>query len=157
MPTEIINLVDDSDDDLSITPLPKRRKLVPVVPKPSPNKLSELLSVFGARKSHSSVSAMSQTPVKGHRLRGAANISYAESPSSVLSSPRTTSSFDSEEGEANDVMNATSEDELTSDDVIHGEFRHFLCNLSSLILLKLCHEAHWCLLHHCLRGHGEAM
>lgn len=120
MPVEVVDLL-DSEDDIAITPLPKRRKLMPIVAKPSPKKLSDLLSVFGARKSLSSVSAMNRTPVKGHRLRGAANISYAESPSSALSSPRTVSSVDGDQGEVDDVMDGASEDQLTSDDVIHGK------------------------------------
>lgn len=106
----------DHDDDLSITPLPKRRKLVPVVLKPSPRKLAELLSVFGARKSRSSVSAMDRTPERSLRLRRAANVSYAESPPSAISSPGTASSFDGDD-EAEEVA-ADSQDELIEDDTV---------------------------------------
>ena len=124
MPTEVIDIL-DSEDDIAITPLPKRRKLVPIVAKSSPNRSLDLLSAFGAQKSHSSVSAMSRTPVKGHRLRGAANISYAESPASTLDSPRTVSSFDSDQGEEDGAMvDLVSEDELISEDVIHGQYQY---------------------------------
>lgn len=106
------------DDELSITPLPKRRKLVPVVPKPSPGKLAALLSDFGARKSRTSVSAMNRTPERGLRLRRAANVSYAESPPSAITSPGTASNFDGDEAEE---VAAASEDELVDDDTIGGE------------------------------------
>lgn len=112
------NLDDHDDDELSITPLPKRRKLVPVVPKPSPGKLAALLSDFGARKSRTSVSAMNRTPERGLRLRRAANVSYAESPPSAITSPGTASNFDGDEAE--EVATA-SEDELVDDDTIGGE------------------------------------
>lgn len=110
-------------DELATTPSPKRRKLIPIVPKASPSKLSDLLSVFGARKSYTSVSVMDRSPVGGHSLRGATTFSYAESPiSSAQSTPRSASSFDSNNQDDTDVIeDDASEDELTSEDTIHGE------------------------------------
>ncbi|KAI5363340.1 Putative helicase, Zinc finger, FYVE/PHD-type, Zinc finger, RING/FYVE/PHD-type [Septoria linicola] len=109
-------------DELADTPSPKRRKLIPIVPKASPSKLSDLLSVFGARKSYTSVSVMDRSPVGGHSLRGATTVSYAESPeSSAQSTPRSTSSFDSADQDDMEVIeDDASEDELTSEDTIRA-------------------------------------
>ncbi|GIZ41258.1 hypothetical protein CKM354_000457000 [Cercospora kikuchii] len=110
-------------DDFATTPPPKRRKLIPIVTKPSPNRLSQLLSIFGARKSLTSISAMNRASVGGHGLRNATAVSYAESPSSSpLSSPRATSSFESDgQDDWDDAMDGeASEDELSSEDVIHA-------------------------------------
>lgn len=105
--------------DIIDTPPLKRRKLVPAIPKVSPSKLSDLLSVFGARKSLTSVSKMDRD-AGGHSLRGKAPVSYAESPPTSTETSPTNSpalgvldSFDVSESESD------SEDELTSDDVIH--------------------------------------
>lgn len=125
------------DNDLDLlpdTPALKRRKLVPAIPKVSPRKLSDLLSVFGARRSLTSATKMDRD-AGGHSLRGKAAVSYIESPTSspgssqgssasfeIISDPfkQTDEQSDEHDETADEPSSDQSEDELTGGDVIHG-------------------------------------
>jgi hypothetical protein len=106
------------DNNPPLTPPHRRtRTHTHTLDKPSPNHLSSLLSVFGARKSSTSVSKMSRSSARGRSLRGAAAVSYAESPQA--NSPRSDFSF--EDGRVDEEV---SEDELNSDTITIGMFTY---------------------------------
>lgn len=122
----------DSDDldDLATSPTPpKRRKVVAVLaPRPS---MADLLASFGAVKSPTSATKLRResTTQQNGEMRSSRNtkqpIPYAESPPST---PRSAGgSSNSSYADALETPTAgdnttaeTSEDELTSDDVIHA-------------------------------------
>ncbi|SMR61289.1 unnamed protein product [Zymoseptoria tritici ST99CH_3D1] len=117
-------------DPIDLTSLPetpphKKRKvalLVPVLPRMSS---SDLLAQFGAHQSPASIRKMDRETA-GHRLRGTAAVSYAESPTSTAeNSPSKASDFDNTPQPYNNGYNDVrsdsddSEDEL-AEDTIHA-------------------------------------
>lgn len=127
-----------------LTPPSKRRKLAAV--QPSPPKLSDMLAAFGAQRLPSSVSRMQKEADDARNLRPAKpRVSYAESdsePVTPTSSPggssfgeagessKTSIIIDDDTDEelqrdiARQVME-DDEDELQSEDVIHGMYASF--------------------------------
>lgn len=105
-----------------ITPPHKKRKLVPVLPRMNS---TDLLAAFGSHKSPGSVTKMNREAA-GHSLRGQATMSYAESPPTSADNSPSKSAFeddmeeDQEEDNDDDNDNEDSEDELNSEEIIHG-------------------------------------
>src|ERR1700761_4668122 len=114
------------------TPPPKRRKLFAV--RASPPRLSDLLASFGARRLPMSARRMEKLSEERRSLRPQrSNFSYAESENSSPGAKSSSSEFDDllpkelpisgdSDGERQvQVDDDEEEDELNSDDVIHGD------------------------------------
>ena len=128
------NFTMDSDPLTSfLTPPTKKRKLVSVVP--SPPMLADLLAAFGAKRLPMSVSRISagRMEVDDRELRAAKKVfSYAESdvsdatPESPDSSGFETLPESSKTSiKVDDSIESEIEDQLQSEDVIHGTFSQF--------------------------------
>ena len=146
----------DSDPLTSfLTPPSKRRKVSMV--KPSPPRLSDLLSAFGARRVPSSVSRM-EKEADSRDLRPVKQpFNYAESEGSNLT-PKTSpgaSSFEAspessktsikvhDSTDSENELQQDDEDELQSDDIIHGQTytptAQIICLLTNAIQPSLAH------------------
>ena len=129
----------DSDPLTSfLTPPNKKRKLVSVVP--SPPMLADLLAAFGAKRLPTSVSRISagRMEVDDRELRAAKVFSYAESdvsdatPESPDSSGFETLPESSKTSiKVDDSIESEIEDELQSEDVIHGTFSQ--CSVPNMV------------------------